>query len=62
MSDTGSDGNKWPHTVDPEVWARKFVENTKPDEALNEAHLTSWFSSAIMAGFEHGRIKLREQV
>ncbi len=48
----GSDGKSWPETLDADAWARQFKRliKTEADENL----LTTWFSNAIMRGFDKG--------
>ena len=62
MSLLGSDGLEWPHTMDPKLWVQQFLEHTKPEESRDSDVLASWFSSALMAGFDCGRIKLAERM
>lgn len=44
----------WPHTMDAQVWARKWLEITKdkPEVATDEGAMIGWFANAIMAGYD----------
>ncbi|MHB1098120.1 MAG: hypothetical protein ACYCZR_01070 [Burkholderiales bacterium] len=45
---------EWPHTMDPELWARAYNDQRtfegKPTEPVGD--LIPWFSNAIMAGYD----------
>lgn len=45
---------EWPHTMDAQVWARKWLEITtdKPEIATDEGAMIGWFANAIMAGYD----------
>jgi len=44
----------WPHTMDAQVWAQKWLEITKdkPEVATDEGAMIGWFANAIMAGYD----------
>ena len=50
----GVKAGEWPHTIDPQVWARKWLEITKdkPGAATDEGAMIGWFATAIMAGYD----------
>lgn len=50
---------EWPHTIDAQVWARKWLELTKddPDAATDEGMMVAWFSNAIMAGYDKAVVR-----
>jgi hypothetical protein len=45
---------EWPHTVDAQVWAQKWLEHIaeKPSIATDEGTMLGWFANAIMAGYD----------
>lgn len=48
------EAGEWPHTMDAQVWARKWLEITKevPEVATDEDAMIGWFANAIMAGYD----------
>lgn len=51
----------WPHTMDAQVWAQKWLETTKnrPEIATDEGAMIGWFANAIMAGYDTARSRYR---
>ena len=49
----------WPHTMDAQVWARKWLEITKdnPEIATDEGAMIGWFANAIMAGHDSAMLR-----
>lgn len=45
---------RWPHTVDPSVWADEWAKaiQKNPDIAMDRGCMIGWFSNAIMAGYD----------
>jgi len=45
---------KWPHTVDAQVWAKEWMKTIKehPEIANDEGAMIGWFANAIMAGYD----------
>ena len=41
---------KWPHTMDAQVWAAEFVKHCSPSPP--EDVMLGWFANAIMAGYD----------
>ena len=53
----------WPHTMDAQVWARKWLEITKdkPEVATDEGAMIGWFANAIMAGYDTACMRSNKQ-
>lgn len=57
----GSDGNKWPETLDGYTWASEFTRKILGNEIqIDHSLMARWFASAIMSGYdlanrEHGQ-------
>ena len=49
----------WPHTMDAQVWAQKWLEITKdkPEVATDEGAMIGWFANAIMAGYDTAMLR-----
>ena len=45
---------RWPHTMDAQVWAREWIKTIKdhPNIATDEETMLGWFANAIMAGYD----------
>lgn len=45
---------KWPHTIDAQVWADEWLATIalNPSIATDRSCMISWFSNSIMAGFD----------
>jgi len=54
----------WPHTMDAQVWARKWLEITKdkPEVATDEGAMIGWFANAIMAGYDNAMLRSNARV
>ena len=50
---------KWPHTVDAQVWAKEWMKTIKehPEIANDEGAMIGWFANAIMAGYDTALLK-----
>ena len=55
----GVKAGEWPHTMDAQVWARKWLEITadKPEVATDEGAMIGWFANAIMAGYDSAMLR-----
>ena len=55
----GVKAGEWPHTMDAQVWARKWLEITaeKPEIATDEGTMIGWFANAIMAGYDTAMLR-----
>lgn len=55
----GVKAGEWPHTMDAQVWARKWLEITKdnPEIATDEGAMIGWFANAIMAGYDSAMLR-----
>lgn len=55
----GVQAGEWPHTMDAQVWAKKWLEITKdkPEIAADEGAMIGWFSNAIMAGYDAAMLR-----
>lgn len=60
----GVNAGEWPHTMDAQVWARKWLEITadKPEVATDEGAMIGWFANAIMAGYDSAMLRSNDQV
>lgn len=49
----------WPHTTDAQVWADEWLKTiaAHPGVATDRGAMISWFSNAIMAGWDTACIK-----
>jgi hypothetical protein len=55
----GVKAGEWPHTMDAQVWARKWMEITKdrPEITTDEGTMICWFANAIMAGYDTAMVR-----
>ena len=55
----GVQKGEWPHTMDAQVWATKWLEITKdkPEIATDEGAMIGWFANAIMAGYDSAMLR-----
>ena len=60
----GVKAGEWPHTMDAQVWARKWLEITadKPEVATDEGAMIGWFANAIMAGYDSAMLRSNTRV
>ena len=60
----GVKAGEWPHTMDAQVWARKWLEITadKPEVATDEGAMIGWFANAIMAGYDTAMLRSNTRV
>lgn len=54
----------WPHTMDAQIWAKKWLEITrdKPEIALDEGAMIGWFANAIMAGYDTAMLRSTPEI
>lgn len=45
---------EWPHTMDAQIWAEKFLEKFQ-NGGYDKADLIAWFANAIMAGYDRAK-------
>lgn len=45
---------RWPHTMDAQVWAKEWAKHLaeNPSIATDEGTMIGWFAHAIMAGYD----------
>ena len=57
MIQKGTDGKKWPGTMDARVWAKAWKQHIKkhPKIPTDEGTMIGWFANAIMVGFDEGQ-------
>jgi hypothetical protein len=48
-----------PHSFDAQAWADSFVAHVRQNPAIatDEATMLTWFTNAIMAGYDHAKAK-----
>lgn len=56
--------NKWPHTMDAQVWTKEWLKtiSSKPEIPNDEGMMISWFANAIMAGYDAAMSKMKDNV
>ena len=50
---------RWPHTVDAQVWADEWLKTIAehPKIPHDKATMIGWFANAIMAGYDTANIR-----
>jgi hypothetical protein len=54
MVQQGVAAQKWPHTMDAQVWAKEFC---KMFPEMDEGTMIAWFANAIMAGYDTAQMR-----
>ena len=55
---------KWPHTMDAQVWVKewmKTIAEIPPGSEKDEGFMLGWFANAIMAGYDTACAQLRAE-
>jgi hypothetical protein len=53
----------WPHTIDAHVWTDEWLKTIKehPEIPTDRAAMISWFSNAIMAGYDTASLRCQDK-
>lgn len=54
---------RWPHTMDAQVWVHEWMRTIKdhPGIATDEGTMIGWFANAIMAGYDTAQMRFAEE-
>jgi hypothetical protein len=53
----GTREQRWPHTMDAQVWVEKWRELKGAERATDDGAMIGWFANAIMAGFDTANMR-----
>jgi hypothetical protein len=54
---------RWPHTVDAQVWVKEWLKTIgkHPDIPTDEGSMIGWFANAIMAGYDTAQYRAKKK-
>ena len=58
----GVSEQRWPHSMDAQVWADKWLETIRehPEIPNDKGAMIGWFANAIMAGYDTAASRIKK--